>query len=254
MKDQYIGDSKDYGKYRLLTTFIQTTGLKLGVQWYRTPNDETQQGSTRLSGCRDPLHQKMLELTSGKRLKLEDIEHSEMLPGNTVYFHDELCYESNQCNKVLRSAWHRKALSCLQDSDIVFLDPDIGLPTKVFIGTDYRKQKIFYAPGSAYAQFEEIQDFWDRGQSLVVFQHAQHTGIEDQLRNISRRYASLGDININFNLPNRIVRFQREKEIAPINQLGFLFYLKENHLDLFNEKFIPVLRNEHAPWSAYFSV
>lgn len=86
MKDQYIGGSKDYGKYRLLTTFVQTTSLELGVQWCRTPDDETRKGGTRLSDCHDPLYRKMLEIASTKKLKLEDIELSGMLPGNTVYF------------------------------------------------------------------------------------------------------------------------------------------------------------------------
>lgn len=131
---------------------------------------------------------------------------------------------------MLRSVWHREALRCLQGQDIVFLDPDIGLPTKDYIGTEYRRQKIFYVPGSAYARFEEIQDSWDSGRSVVIFQHAQYSGIDDQLKNISRRYASMRDNNINYIGPNRIIWFMREKELAPCNQLGFLFYLQDKHL------------------------
>ena len=45
MKNQYIGDVGDYGKYGLLR-FLRDTGMQIGVNWYLTPCDE------RTDGCR----------------------------------------------------------------------------------------------------------------------------------------------------------------------------------------------------------
>ena len=36
MKSQYIGDIGDYGKYGLLR-FLESNGIRLGVNWYMTP-------------------------------------------------------------------------------------------------------------------------------------------------------------------------------------------------------------------------
>ena len=44
MKDQYIGDIGDYGKYGLLR-FLAAQGTSIGVNWYLTPADGRTDGS-----------------------------------------------------------------------------------------------------------------------------------------------------------------------------------------------------------------
>jgi len=43
MKNQYIGDIGDYGKYGLLR-FLAQRGLRIGVNWYLTENDDSSDG------------------------------------------------------------------------------------------------------------------------------------------------------------------------------------------------------------------
>ena len=43
MKDQYFGDIGDYGKYGLLR-FLAKKGIKIGVHWYLTPSDGSNDG------------------------------------------------------------------------------------------------------------------------------------------------------------------------------------------------------------------
>lgn len=43
LKNQYIGDIGDYGKYGLLR-FLSSKGLKIGVNWYLTLNDGSNDG------------------------------------------------------------------------------------------------------------------------------------------------------------------------------------------------------------------
>lgn len=43
MKNQYVGDIGDYGKYSLLRAFAEE-GVKVGVNWYLTDNDGSNDG------------------------------------------------------------------------------------------------------------------------------------------------------------------------------------------------------------------
>ena len=43
MKNQYVGDIGDYGKYGLLR-FLANRGVKIGVNWYLTENDNSRDG------------------------------------------------------------------------------------------------------------------------------------------------------------------------------------------------------------------
>ena len=43
MKNQYVGDIGDYGKYGLLR-FLANHGVKIGVNWYLTENDGSADG------------------------------------------------------------------------------------------------------------------------------------------------------------------------------------------------------------------
>ena len=43
MKNQYVGDIGDYGKYGLLR-FLASYGIKIGVNWFLTENDGSTDG------------------------------------------------------------------------------------------------------------------------------------------------------------------------------------------------------------------
>lgn len=38
MKNQYVGDIGDYGKYGLMR-FLRDAGVSIGINWYLTPDD-----------------------------------------------------------------------------------------------------------------------------------------------------------------------------------------------------------------------
>ena len=44
MKNQYVGDIGDYGKYALLKAFSDN-GVKLGINWYLTDDDGKSTGT-----------------------------------------------------------------------------------------------------------------------------------------------------------------------------------------------------------------
>ena len=43
MKNQYVGDIGDYGKYSLLR-FLSLHGIRIGINWYLTENDHSSDG------------------------------------------------------------------------------------------------------------------------------------------------------------------------------------------------------------------
>lgn len=45
MKNQYIGDIGDYGKYGMLRS-LAMNGIKIGVNWYLCPNDNRTDGKS----------------------------------------------------------------------------------------------------------------------------------------------------------------------------------------------------------------
>ena len=87
MKNQYVGDIGDYGKYSLLRAFIDA-GIKVGVNWYLTKDDGSSDG-----GFTDYLKKEdmrefspqifgPLNLIAYKNNKcITDIENSGILPG-----------------------------------------------------------------------------------------------------------------------------------------------------------------------------
>jgi hypothetical protein len=74
--------------------------------------------------------------------------------------------------RVEREAWHSAALERLAQADLVFLDPDNGIRVE---GSSQSIEK--------YATGHEITDYTVRGQSIVIYQHADRSpgGVTSQL-------------------------------------------------------------------------
>ena len=166
MKNQYVGDIGDYGKYGLLR-FLATKGIKIGINWYLTENDNTNDGKfrnyfddNRGNGekcCDEILFEKLKPIAkkSKEERNVQDVECSEIIP-DAVFFHELL-----QRNKEYRDKWHTSAMIALQDADLIFADPDNG----TLISRNY-------APNSEkYAFIDELRDYYDRGQNVVYYCH-----------------------------------------------------------------------------------
>ena len=59
MKNQYVGDIGDFGKYSMLRAFIDA-GIKVGVNWYLTEDDGSNDGkfTDYFIKCQDPMYKK----------------------------------------------------------------------------------------------------------------------------------------------------------------------------------------------------
>lgn len=167
MKNQYVGDIGDYGKYGLLR-FLGKREIKIGVNWYLTKDDEQIiDGNIRgyLDNDDEEIYDnRVYELL--KSLQSRDVCHietSNIIP-NATYYSKELNFAKipTTKRKDYRYQWHKAAMEELNDSSLIFADPDNG-STADKNGT--RKN------GEKYITISEIKDYYDSKKNIVYYCH-----------------------------------------------------------------------------------
>jgi hypothetical protein len=168
MKNQYIGDVGDYGKYGLLR-FLADKGVKIGVNWYLTEGEDNF-GKDRDYLKREdkfrPYDPKLFE--SMKALQSERnvarIKELGIIP-NAIYFDEPLNTDDLPAKerKAARVRWHRKAFAELIGAELVFADPDVGT---------LRDPKLVSRKGAEhYADLHELAEYYGHGQDVVYYCH-----------------------------------------------------------------------------------
>lgn len=164
MKNQYFGDINDYLKYGLLRCFANA-GLRIGVCWMLTGDDERSDGSKvkYLSNPEqwrrhDPnLFDDIAKAIQKQMRHVRQAQKPTFLPDAS--FFDELVPDNQQ----MREVWLTKALAKLECADLLFFDPDNGIEVK---------SKPWGRTGSCkYLYWGEIRRAWSHGSSLLIFQH-----------------------------------------------------------------------------------
>ncbi len=165
MKHQYFGDVIDYVKYGLLRCFSQV-GLRIGVCWMLTPDDQRPDGrkvqylsQSNKWKDHDPSLFDHLSRTlcyrDGRHLR--HIEEHNHIP--RASFFDAIVPNSHAD----RSIWFRNMLVELNDSDLLFFDPDNGI--------EVPSKRIGHRDSSKYIYWQELTETWEHARSLLVFQH-----------------------------------------------------------------------------------
>ena len=185
MKNQYIGDIGDYGKYGLLR-FLESKDVRLGINWYMMDDDGKTDGSLNayldneaFKTYDEKLFRKLQRITPRdcnkvKAPVIEDIEHAGLLE-NAILFRASLSFKDvhNWRDRIQkRDEWHRDALDALLDADLIFADPDNGL-------MDIRKGK---KQAAKYILPCEIEDYFYRGQDVVYYHHRTRQSKEKWLQ------------------------------------------------------------------------
>ena len=194
MKDQYIGDIGDYGKYGLLR-FLSGHGTSIGVNWYLTPADGRTDGShteylhdERMRVYDDKLYDSMAKIAFREDKHIQMVEQGGILSG--LRFYSELMdFDSLPWRKrtAARSAWHQRALDKLKDTELIFIDPDNGLSsTKKASAKDAQK----------YVLPNEIADYYIRGQQVVYYHHRPRKGAEGWAKDKVQILACLPDARL----------------------------------------------------------
>lgn len=181
MQDRYAGDIGDFGKLGLLRA-LRREDFSIGVNWYRTQPTEAEKrkgdGSIRipaeLAAC-DPALAEALDpiFDLGAARSVEALKAAGLIEG-ARYYPDPVDVKD-------REAWHAGAVKALEDSTLVFLDPDNGFIVRSAPPGSRRSAK--------YALYREAADYVSQGKSVVVYNHrcrkkwdAYSRDIADRLR------------------------------------------------------------------------
>ena len=177
MKNQYVGDIGDFGKYGLLS-FLAKKGISIGVNWYLTDKDDTNDGKFTdylkddykidYSHYDEILFNKLKRIVNKGRnnKRVQDIENENIIQ-NAVYFNkalDRVSTIKNRNERIYkRTNWHNKAKTVLllKNVNLVFADPDNGSAE----GVSSRKN------GEKYAELSELRDYYDEGKNVVYYCH-----------------------------------------------------------------------------------
>ena len=117
--------------------------------------------------CDFELWTKLRGLVDGNARCIHCAERARILPEGTAYYRPALAFVAGMPRDVkatIREHWFGLALRVTAGADLVCLDPDNGVR--------WDGSKMFQQDGPKFTYISDLRAFWDRGQSLVVYQHA----------------------------------------------------------------------------------
>ena len=198
MRHNFVNDIGDYAKYALLRALCSSSSspIRLGVIWYLTEHVELNgDGRRRAHLSRqgwDDLDPDLLarmrkiegDLGDHSDLHLGLIEHSGILPADTVFFSEAMPDTGGPSDLRIarRAAWFTRARQRAADCNLLFLDPDNGLeapsvrPTSRFAGK--------------YVTVAEVRKLVSTGAGVVLYQHCNRSPWRAQREQVEARLAS----------------------------------------------------------------
>ena len=169
MKNQYVGDIGDYGKYGLLR-FLAAHGIKIGVNWYLTENDESTDGRfiTYLKNpaerIYDPdLFDALQNIADRPGKNVGMIKQAGIIP--EAEFYGELLKSSSidvNAREVSRRLWFNNSTLLLGNAELIFADPDNGISYRKTART--KDSEKFILP-------EDVCDYYNSGRNVVFYCH-----------------------------------------------------------------------------------
>ena len=178
MQNRFVGDIGDFGKFGLLRWLCgmrEVTAndghrqLRLGMIWYLNNNGSNNEGEieppVELSHCDQGLFARLQRIRPAR--SIERVRKGGILPGSDFY---ERCIApgSGRPAKPFRKNWLYGALAKTPGDELIFVDPDKGIASRNQVEQNSRE----------HAFMDELKPFIERGQSLVIYQHAAHADRE----------------------------------------------------------------------------
>jgi hypothetical protein len=186
LQNRYIGDVGDYGKFALLRSiFDQERGncpLRLAIVWCLF-SDENHNNDGRHTSylykeefrLLDPtLFDELRALIENESRRVSAIAEKGLFPAQTIFFETHVARKNIRGRSVsaleraaYRAKWLRDCLAFTKHQDVVFFDPDNGVE---IASIDKKHPKA-----GKYVFWDELREFWNRGQSLIIYHHLNRT-------------------------------------------------------------------------------
>ena len=246
MKNQYFGDVGDFGKYGLLLSILNTN-LKLGVNWYLTNDDETNDGSHinylksqstyDYEKCDKELFSYLNDCIKNGERNVRNIENYSRFK-NTYFYSDIIDISSiNALNpqgrderRAVRKKCFETSLKRLSDCEIIFLDPDNGLETSSVSKASKDSVK--------YVFYDEVRELYRLGKSVITYNHRDRSKEVDYKKRIVKIYDELG-----YDIKLLILRFGR------YSVRDYIFVLQDKHYNIVEKQINEFLKGN---WSSLF--
>jgi hypothetical protein len=193
VQDRYAGDLGDYLKFGLLRSLVPADSpvppLRLGVVWYRTLDEAHNADGKHVAYLRpghrsaallsrlDPdLYQRLAGLVTSRQRSTAALAKAGVLPAGTCFFSDPLDFTGlppgpagRAARQGWRHAWLERALAATAACQLIFADPDNG------IRPAGHREPAHRVRAAKHAYLNELAAFARRGQSLIVYHHADRS-------------------------------------------------------------------------------
>jgi hypothetical protein len=172
MKDQYVGDVNDYRKYGLLRILNDGGRLKTSICWMLTDDDCRHDGG-KIDYLDDPdewrhhdpeLFDQLNELVNIRRRREVRALQELSLFRNCSYY-PEILRDQGAPRNIYFDEFFKKYVD---QADLVFFDPDNGYQ----VGSVKRGRR----GSSKYVYQEELRAAFERGSSILLYQHYPRSG------------------------------------------------------------------------------
>jgi hypothetical protein len=178
MKNQYFGDVNDYRKYGLLRLLSGEGGIRMGVCWMLTPDDEGPDGKkthylddskrTKWRAFDPQLYDVLRTKVKGHETEPQsrDVKHfDESLLPNSVAWGQVLNDSASDRESYFDGMWSKFSAEGVQ---LVFFDPDDGLAN---IGTAKTPMKKGHKNSAKKIFKDEVETTFRNGFSALLYQH-----------------------------------------------------------------------------------
>ena len=192
MRDDFVGNIGDYGKYGLLRALCglhprgTSDHLSLGVIWYQTPQ-RVEGGNfdyldqRKYEKCDPDLFGALREMRdSAHQRNLSAIEDSGILGEDTVFFDKAVPHDIPS-----RREWFAEALQAVNKQDVIFLDPDEGLHVK-------KSER----PSEKHTCIGELKEIILAGKIAVVYHHHDAFRMQYRIRNLTEDLRSAMNLKL----------------------------------------------------------
>lgn len=239
MQDRFVGDVGDFGKYGLLRALTglwpplpPKERLSLGVVWYyREEKGLDYLKSEEYCTCDEELFSHINAIITGSKRTIAEIKKSGILGSETAFYATPVPQGKNK-----RNNWISGALEAMQERDIVFIDPDNGL-------------RFTDGMSSKHVLLSEVQQFINRGQSIVTYQSFWRQNHDEQMTEWAQKIHR----ELQLEEQPRIMRFgPRERRRARPQHIprAFIILPAVRHANLIDERLTRML---DGPWRRHFT-
>ena len=191
MRDQWVGDIGDFGKYLLLKEICDPTNHllpRLGLAVVSCYNHSFREIPEEYRPLNQHLFDTLQEI-SGRISSSALLQQADVLPTNL--FHDD---PWTRLTRNQRLDWFDEAIALAGNAKVIFIDPDTGIATQTQHKKDAQKHGPTTKRSPEHVYIDELQRFVAARKSLIIYQHRDHTALNRQIESLANRLRG-GNLN-----------------------------------------------------------